>query len=56
MSEDPKPEPEPAEPEIPLNRAARRKKAAAQPAHVGPRSDTARGGRGPRPHSKRQLG
>lgn len=56
MSENDRPEPEPAEPEAPLNRAERRKRAAAQPGHVGPQSDVTRGGRGPRPHTKRRIG
>lgn len=58
MSENPTPEsekPENPEPEAPLNRAARRAKAKAQPGHVGPQNDPTRAGRGPRPHTKRSL-
>lgn len=58
MSENPTPEPEKSddpEPEVPLNRAARRAKAKAQPGHVGPQHDPTRAGRGPRPHTKRSL-
>jgi hypothetical protein len=41
----------------PLNRAARRAKAAkATPSHVGPRGDLDRQSRGARPHTKRQRG
>jgi hypothetical protein len=41
----------------PLNRAARRAKAAkATPNHVGPRGDLDRQSRGARPHTKRQIG
>lgn len=49
-------EPATPEPEVPLNRAARRaRKGAAQPRHVGPQHDPARSGRGPRPHTKRSI-
>jgi hypothetical protein len=42
---------------VPLNRAARRAKAAkATPNHVGPRGDLERQSRGARPHTKRQHG
>lgn len=46
-----------AEPAAPLNRADRRRQARAprQPGHVGPQNDPARSGRGPRPHTKRQI-
>jgi hypothetical protein len=49
------PDPGPAEAQAPLNRAARRAKAAQkEPAHVGPRDDHARQARGGRAHTKRR--
>lgn len=49
---------QPAEEEAPLNRAARRAKAKkVDPSHVGPQgSPQVRQGRGPRSHTKRQIG
>lgn len=46
-----------AEADAPLNRAERRKaaKSPRQPGHVGPQNDPTRSGRGPRPHTKRQI-
>ena len=46
-----------AEVEVPLNRAARRAKAKGNdPSHVGPQSGRTDQGRGPRSHTKRQIG
>ena len=48
---------EAAEVEVPLNRAARRAKAKGNnPSHVGPQSGRTDQGRGPRSHTKRQIG
>jgi hypothetical protein len=58
--------PEPAEqPEVPLNRAARRNRSkakadtpasfAGRPRHVGPQADPTRSGRAPRPNTKRSI-
>ncbi len=45
------------EDEAPLNRAARRAKAKGNnPSHVGPQSGRTDQGRGPRSHTKRQIG
>jgi hypothetical protein len=45
------------EAEVPLNRAARRAKAKGNnPSHVGPQSGRTDQGRGPRSHTKRQIG
>jgi hypothetical protein len=45
------------EEEAPLNRAARRAKAKGNnPSHVGPQSGRTDQGRGPRSHTKRQIG
>jgi hypothetical protein len=54
---DPEPTPEPTADPVPLNRAARRAKAAkAEPSHVGPRDALERQARGARPHTKRRRG
>jgi hypothetical protein len=54
---EPEPAADPSADDAPLNRAARRAKAAkAEPTHVGPRDDVARQGRGARPHTKRRSG
>jgi hypothetical protein len=54
---EPDPTPEPTAEPGPLNRAARRAKAAkAEPSHVGPRGDLARQVRGARPHTKSRRG
>ena len=43
--------------DVPLNRAARRARAKGHdPAHVGPQSGRTDQGRGPRSHTKRQIG
>ncbi|WP_300008137.1 hypothetical protein [Pseudonocardia sp.] len=63
-SENPEPT-EPEQPDVPLNRAARRSRAkgkadapatfGGRPRHAGPQADPTRHGRAPRPHTKRSV-